>query len=870
MDRGEVSNSRKIYFSKKSQRFRDLAHNRWSMRLRSHVVSDVSPEHPDTEGENNTNLDDNNPRTRLETQSVVMEDGNGVNLTYNIPRISSETQRVVMEDGNDGNIPGTSSETQMEDGNDVSLTCNTTRISSETQRVVMEDGNDDDIPGTSPETQNIVMDDGTSSEGQILMNAYNGGVPQRSVSVTELYDMTSTESDSTLSTSETDTVDSSSEYCPTPLKKARASPVELGNSVFLCQATQLQEFIDQINATTVCYTPECTGKLIPINVKFLGLGGCAMVKFKCSGCAERMINLTSSVNVAFSNRMACSLAMQVAFIASGLMHSQYNKVLKQGLGMSAVSTKSFYETIKLLHPIVNTMINEMCEMAKGDMKSLDPSAVGSWQRAITTSDGAWLTRGRYSQNCTFTIRNYVTNSLLYFVHLCMRGKGVDQDQLYRGTAKGAEGHAADIAFGHAKEEGMMIEVQWQDGDSSSAKAFRMHYTDAQKSKVMLCGGHVARSHTKHLGEIAKQKSFSETMQDVLKEKFPEVTTVKCHCPKRHKKNCGCLSKSFLRGARTNFFYCLLQAETDPQFFAARILALGKYHARDIHIWEGGHCDFHSMKVCSCGNCEGDTIACEGEDYHSKNPLACPFHALAYEVECSNRASQAPQIIHTELGRGHSNYPEASHNVLIRYRSKDKYLHSIHYMLSTNMGLMQANMTWLNKKYGMSYHWLLELFRRLRLPLFDGMAAALQRGNEVRANNLERKKTEEAKENRTNWKKARVQEQEERKQWIRRQRIQHTYGSDDEDDGDDDDLSDNCDVANNELCATSSRKQGKCKCGSATHRITSHRDCPLNKNHQVRFEDESTASETEIICTCGSERGTHNRSCPLNPRNLTRL
>ena len=177
------------------------------------------------------------------------------------------------------------------------------------------------------------------------------------------------------------------------------------------------------------------------------------------------------------------------------------------------------------------------------------------------------------------------------------------------------------------------------------------------------------------------------------------------------------------------------------------------------------------------------------------------------------------------------------------------------------------MTWLNKKYGTSYHWLLELFRQLRLPLLDGMAAALQRGNEIRANNLERKQTEEAKENRVNWKTARVQEQEERKQWIHRQRIQHTYGSDDEDDGYDDDLSDNCDVANNELC---SRKQGKCKCGSATHRITSHSDCPLNKNRQVRFDDESTASETEIICTCGSERGTHNRSCPLNPRNLTRL
>ena len=73
--------------------------------------------------------------------------------------------------------------------------------------------------------------------------------------------------------------------------------------------------------------------------------------------------------------------------------------------MAAVTTKIFYETIKLLHPIVNTMVTEMCEMAKSEMKALDPSMVDCWQRVITTSDGVWLTRAKYSQNCTFTIRN---------------------------------------------------------------------------------------------------------------------------------------------------------------------------------------------------------------------------------------------------------------------------------------------------------------------------------------------------------------------------------------------------------------------------------------------------------------------------------
>ena len=119
--------------------------------------------------------------------------------------------------------------------------------------------------------------------------------------------------------------------------------------------------------------------------------------------------------------------------------------------------------------------------------------------------------------------------------------------------------------------------------------------------------------------------------------------------------------------------------------------LGKYHAHDIHTWDGGQCDFHALKDCSCGSCNDDVI-CSGKIHHTKNPLTCPFHSLAYEIVCFSRANQAADIIHTELGRGHSNYPEASHNVLIRFRSKDKYLQNIHYMVSTNLGLLQANMT----------------------------------------------------------------------------------------------------------------------------------------------------------------------------------
>ncbi|KAI8493969.1 hypothetical protein Bbelb_283160 [Branchiostoma belcheri] len=42
--------------------------------------------------------------------------------------------------------------------------------------------------------------------------------------------------------------------------------------------------------------------------------------------------------------------------------------------------------------------------------------------------------------------------------------------------------------------------------------------------------------------------------------------------------------------------------------------------------------------------------------------------MAYEIECEERAAKAEDVIHLEMGLGHSNYPQASNNVLIRMRT----------------------------------------------------------------------------------------------------------------------------------------------------------------------------------------------------------
>ena len=659
---------------------------------------------------------------------------------------------------------------------------------------------------------------------------------------------------------------SESEYFPTPEKRRRVAvlqqPVEaasLGKGMFVCLSSQVSAFLDQVNANMACRTPGCSGVYVPVRVVCEGLGGGLKVEIACNGCKLRRLTFDSSPMIESSRRTIVSLALQVAFYTSGCTHAQYYHILKQSLGVQAVTFKPFYEMIKLVFPYVSDMINEMCTEAMDDMEALPPGEIGSMQRAIVTGDGTWLTRGHFSKNHTYTIRNYMTGALLYVVHVCMRGEDdVVEGELYKGTAKSAEGYAADEAFGMAKDDGMHVEVQWQDADSSSSASFRKHYPDETKSRIMLCAGHVGRCHTKALAKLSQKKIFTKRYINKHKESFPEVGTVKCCCEGgNHSQGCGCMSDGFLRQARINFFCCLVQSGKDPDAFAKRLCDLGKYHARNIHNWEGGSCDFHSERKCTCGSCEEDEVECEGREYATKNPLTCPLHALAYEIECNTRAARSHNVIHPELGKGHSsNLCEGSHNVLIRFRSKDLHLHRLHYVTSTNLGLCQSNMTYLTGKKGTGYHWLLDLFGRLKLPILDGMQEALEQASKDRKKKLEKLRSEESKKKRIKWKNARDLEQQERKRWVKQQEIRHDYG---EEDGEDDpevgdsagarDLLGSSSVSGPDRAVIIASKK-KCKCGSTTHLRTSHRECPMNKSK--RHEDDSadllgnsTTSEQEI-------------------------
>ena len=61
----------------------------------------------------------------------------------------------------------------------------------------------------------------------------------------------------------------------------------------------------------------------------------------------------------------------------------------------------FYNTLRLMYPHVKDILDEMCSLAKECMKSMDSTALGSFDKAVTCGDAAWLTRGYHSQNATY-------------------------------------------------------------------------------------------------------------------------------------------------------------------------------------------------------------------------------------------------------------------------------------------------------------------------------------------------------------------------------------------------------------------------------------------------------------------------------------
>ena len=122
--------------------------------------------------------------------------------------------------------------------------------------------------------------------------------------------------------------------------------------------------------------------------------------------------------------------------------------------------------------------------------------------------------------------------------------------------------------------------------------------------------------------------------------------------------------------------------------------------------------YHERAPSQCAAVESvrlkKTISVKGRiTMHEK---CFPFHILVYQFECNIRAKMADQLVHSELHHGHSNWLEASHNVLLRFRQKHLSLERLHYHIATNLSLLQAILTDGFSQQGAVYHWKPELFQ----------------------------------------------------------------------------------------------------------------------------------------------------------------
>ena len=330
-----------------------------------------------------------------------------------------------------------------------------------------------------------------------------------------------------------------------------------------------------------------------------------------------------------------------------------------------------------------------------------------------------------------------------------------------------------------------------------------------------------------------KRHFTAKEIEKLKDKYPAVLRLKCHCPKRHRSGCGCMTEMFVKVARKNFSRALHDAGTDPDKFKKRMTAL-HHHARDIHGWEvteGGTtvqqiCDFHPLFVCSCGSCKKDELTCEGKLYHTSYVLSCRFHALLYKIECDNRSARASDLIHPVFGKGHTSRMESAHSILTVFRPKSWHLFRLHYEVSTNLALLQSNVNYMNSVCGMNYHWLSDLYQRLSIPILEGMEAVLKQVNVRRIKESQQGKTEASKKRRLRcYKKHLGEEQLARQKFGKSLKMSHTYGKTEKLTDD----SPRSSLVKAECQTTPSRQvsanEKACRCGSTRH---NRRECPFNK------------------------------------------
>ena len=99
-----------------------------------------------------------------------------------------------------------------------------------------------------------------------------------------------------------------------------------------------------------------------------GLGGSLNVWFMCSGCEKRSLMFQGSAFVEGSKRTVVGLTLALSFL-SGHGFANFNRTLRQYLGILCISKNRYYDVIKLAYPHLKDILDEMCEEEKKTCKN---------------------------------------------------------------------------------------------------------------------------------------------------------------------------------------------------------------------------------------------------------------------------------------------------------------------------------------------------------------------------------------------------------------------------------------------------------------------------------------------------------------------
>ena len=93
------------------------------------------------------------------------------------------------------------------------------------------------------------------------------------------------------------------------------------------------------------------------------------VWFMCGGCEKRSLMFQGSTFVEGSKRTVIGLALAEAFFLSSHGFANFNRTLRQYLGISCISRNRYYDVIKLAYSHIKDILDEMCKEEKKKCKN---------------------------------------------------------------------------------------------------------------------------------------------------------------------------------------------------------------------------------------------------------------------------------------------------------------------------------------------------------------------------------------------------------------------------------------------------------------------------------------------------------------------